>query len=282
MKIRYPYVSGKFYPADKKELEELIYKIYNKEKGKIKCLPENTKIIGGIVPHAGYIFSAYEAVHFFENLRKNIYKYDTVVIINPSHTGYGDDISLDINEAWRTPFGDVLIDNDFYDKLQISRSEEAHKYEHSGEVILPFLQYFLKYDFKIVPITFKMQNYRNAVFLANELYRVSEILKKKILVIASSDFSHYVEPKYGQKQDKIVIDEIYKFDSGKIYNQIYKYDISVCGYGPIMTLLEFAKLQDEKIKIEMLRQGNSGEIMPSDEVVDYYSFIAYKSENKRS
>jgi len=275
MKKREPYVSGRFYPDDKVELENMINEIHEKEKKYINQYQENINIIGGIVPHAGYMFSGYEAVHFFDIIRKNIIKYDTIIILNPSHTGYGKDISLDSNDVWKTPLGEINIDKEFYLNLKFEESEEAHKYEHSGEVILPLLQYFLKYEFKIVPITIKKQSYINAKIIADELKRVSEFLNRKILIIASSDFSHYVTPEFGEKMDNILIENILKFNSKKIYEDVFANDISVCGFGPIMVLLEYAKNIIKTPNIEILKRGNSGEIIPSDEVVDYISFIVY-------
>ncbi len=275
MKIRAPYVSGRFYPDSKEELDNMIKKLLEKEKSKLKKLPKDLDIIGGIVPHAGYMYSGYEAVHFFHQIRENQTKYDTIVIINPSHTGYGPEIALDENEYWMNTFGKVKIDNEFCEELKFEKSEIAHKYEHSGEVMLPFLQYFLDYTFDIAPISFKMQNYENAKLIASEIDRVQRKLNKKILVIASSDFSHYVSPDLGKQLDEIVVDSIYKFDSKKIYEDILNYNISVCGYGPIMTLIEYSKLKINDAKVDLLRSGNSGDIIPANEVVDYYAFLFY-------
>lgn len=276
MKKREAYVSGKFYPSDKIELINMIKDIYEKEKMEIKEFSKEINIIGGIVPHAGYIFSGYQAVHFFDIISKNNQKYDTIIIINPCHTGYGEDISLDSNDSWKTPLGEVFIDKEFSCKLNFKENEEAHKYEHSGEVMLPFLQYFLNYDFKILPITLKKQNYINAKIIADELKRVNEILGKKILIVASSDFSHYVSPEYGEEMDNIVIDSIMKFNSKKIYEDVQINDLSICGFGPIMVLLEYAKDILTETNITLLKKGNSGEIIPSNEVVDYYSFLVYE------
>ncbi len=74
----------------------------------------------------------------------------------------GAEISLDENDFWETPFGKTEIDRDFYDFLDFSESAPAHKYEHSGEVMLPLLQFSLDYEFKIVPITLSKQNPENA------------------------------------------------------------------------------------------------------------------------
>jgi AmmeMemoRadiSam system protein B len=95
MKIRKAAVSGKFYPSNKKELKNLIRRIVDTEKRSIKEELASNTIIGGIVPHAGYIYSAYQAVHFFEIIKHSKQEFDTFLILNPNHTGYGKEISLD-------------------------------------------------------------------------------------------------------------------------------------------------------------------------------------------
>ncbi len=276
MKIRKPAVAGKFYPDDKNELEKLINSIYLKEKKNIDLSLSKHKIIGGVVPHAGYMFSAYEAVHFFDIIRNNTQQYDTIIIINPNHTGYGYDIDLDSNDFWETPFGTLSLDTDFMSHLPFSVSTEAHKYEHSGEVMLPLLQYFLDYEFKIIPITMSHQNYENTKRLADGIYNVNQKLNRNILIIASSDFSHYVEPEKGRFLDNFVLDNILKLDSKAINQTVYEKHLSVCGYGPIMSLVEYSKLVSKKPQPKILRRGNSGEVIPSNEVVDYVSILFYE------
>ena len=276
MKIRKPAVAGKFYPEDKNELKKLINSIYLKEKKNIDLSLSKYKIIGGVVPHAGYIFSAYEAVHFFDIIKNTPLQYDTIIIINPNHSGYGYDIDLDSNDLWETPFGNVSLDTEFMSELPFSTSEEAHKYEHSGEVMLPLLQYFLDYEFKIIPITMSHQNYENAKRLADGIYNANLKLNRNILIIASSDFSHYVEPEKGKYLDNFVLDNILKLDSEAINQTVYEKHLSVCGYGPIMSLIEYSKLVSKKPQAKILRRGNSGEVIPSNEVVDYVSMLFYE------
>ncbi|OQY41360.1 MAG: AmmeMemoRadiSam system protein B [Fusobacteriia bacterium 4572_74] len=270
MKKREEFVKGKFYPAKKEDIEKMIKNFLEVESPK----KIDGEILGGVVPHAGYEFSGSSAVHFFNTLEgKNI---ETVIIINPSHTGYGGSISLDTNEVWKSPMGDLEIDLDFEKELDISYSENAHKYEHSGEVMLPFLKYFIETKFKIVPITMKVQNYKNAKYLAKKIYETAKKQRKKILVIASSDFSHYVKKELGYKLDQLAIDRIMELDSQGVEETVKEHDLSICGYGPIMALLEYSKLVVDDPKIRILRRGNSGENYPMEEVVDYITFLIYK------
>jgi len=276
MCTREPYNAGRFYPGTKKEIKDLLDTILNKEKPAIDYSLTEKNIIGGVVPHAGYMFSAYQAVHFFDIAKKSSKKYDTIFIINPSHTGYGSDIALDENNYWDSPLGVVEIDSDFNNLLDIPKSEIAHQYEHSGEVMLPMLQYFFDYDFKILPITITHQTHKNALTVARNIYETNKVLKKNILIIASSDFSHQLPPDVGKKLDSLVVDQILKLNAEEVGKVVREKKISVCGYGPIMSLIEYSKLVAKNPKVNILKRGHSGEVMPSNSVVDYISILFYK------
>ncbi|MFW5916549.1 MAG: AmmeMemoRadiSam system protein B, partial [Bacteroidota bacterium] len=155
-------------------------------------------------------------------------------------------------------------------------SDLEEKKEHSGEVMVPMLRYFLNYDFKIAPVTMTLQNYRNAANLANQIFKARKELDKQIFIIASSDFSHFVTPKKGEQQDQYVLDKIMEFDCEGIEKVVSEKQISVCGYGPIMAVTEYARLISDNPKTKILRKGNSGDIIPSNEVVDYVSMLFYE------
>lgn len=275
MNIRKPVFADQFYPGNLRELVLLFDSILRKEKDRINIDLSANNIIGGIVPHAGYIYSGYEAVHFFEIIKHSQEKYDTIVIINPNHSGYGEGISIDSNDAWETPLGLVEIDKELAHHIGIIESEVAHKHEHSGEVMLPYLQYWLDYKFKIVPICILRQNITNGIILADKIFRARKVLNRKILIIASTDFSHFVPPEFGKRRDNMVLKSILDFDSEEMYNTIKTKSVSVCGYCPIMALIEYSKLVAENPKAEVLKQGNSGEVMPASNVVDYVSVLFY-------
>ncbi len=275
MKTRNAVVAGSFYPGTKKEIDNLLDRIYNHEKQNISTGLASRNLIGAVAPHAGYIFSAYEAVHVFEILKKSPVQFDTFFIINPNHTGYGKEIEVDSNERWETPLGYLEIDTDFVQHLDLPVSDMAQTREHSAEVMLPFLQKWLDYPYKIVPICVLRQNPSTAKEIAGKIYHANNVLKKKIFIIASSDFSHYVNPETGKEKDNMVLKEIEHLDSEHLYETVVKNRISVCGYGPIMTLIEYAKLAAEKPETTILARGHSGKTMPSSSVVDYVSILFY-------
>jgi AmmeMemoRadiSam system protein B len=276
MKIRQPAVAGTFYPGNRAAIHKLLDQVLAKENPDIDRSLSLKKIIGAVVPHAGYMYSAYQAIHFFEILKNSAQRFDTFFIINPNHTGYGANIALDENDIWETPLGMTEVDKEFYRYLNFSESSMAHKFEHSGEVMLPLLQQFISYPFKIVPIIMSRQDTQNAKIIATTIHNANKVLKKKICIIASSDFSHFVEPDEGKKLDRFVLDAVLKLDSESIYHEVKNKHITVCGYGPIMTLIEYSRLVTENPVAKILKIGNSGEVIPSDEVVDYVSVLVYE------
>ena len=276
MKIRKAAVAGRFYPDNVSELDQQLHDVRKRELPLINGSLSKHTILGGVIPHAGYMFSAYQAIHFFEILRLSEQQFDTFVIVNPNHTGYGPEIALEENDFWETPYGKVEIDKVFHGFLNFAESGEAHKFEHSGEVIVPLLQYSLDYDFRIVPITMFRQDPQNAKLLAESLFDASQHLHKRICLIASSDFSHFVSPEEGKRLDGFVLKQIQEFNSFGVFKEVREKNISVCGYGPIMTLMEYAMLAGQEPKTNILKSGHSGEVHPSNEVVDYTSILFYQ------
>ena len=273
MKVRKSAVAGRFYPADKDALIEQLESIRKKELANINIDLKNNHLVGGVVPHAGYMFSAYQAVHFFEIVKQTDQRFDTIVIVNPNHTGLGHEIAFDSNDFWETPLGTVPLDIDFGLKLGVEFSEIEQRQEHSGEVMVPFLQYFLDYEYKIAPITLSNQTFKNAKLLAERINESASILDRKILFIASSDFSHFLSLEEGKEKDSYVLENIKGLNAEAIEKVVRKKNISVCGFGPIMTLIEYSKLISVNPKVNILKIGHSGEVIPSNEVVDYVSIL---------
>jgi AmmeMemoRadiSam system protein B len=271
LSVRKPAVAGAFYPDQPEKLKEQIAKLLFSERNKIKTELATQEIIGGIVPHAGYIYSGYEAVHFFELVRLSDKEFDTIIIINPDHQGYSPEFAASPHDYWETPLGSVQIDSELAD--QFPQSELAHSQEHSAEVMLPFIQVFLDQKIKILPISIGSPTPETAKKLAYKIFNAIAQTKRKALIIASSDFSHYVDPQEGIRQDDIALDRIFAMDSIGFYQKVKKHGITVCGYGPIMTLIEYSLLCSKSPKIAIAARGNSGKNSPSKSVVDYITII---------
>ena len=143
MNVRSPVVAGTFYPGTEKEINKLIDRILDTEKEKIDYSFAEKELIGCVVPHAGYVYSAYEALHFFEIIRESSEQYDTFIIINPNHTGYGEAVEVDAHDSWRTPMGNVDLDRQFIGELECEgacpenpyRQQAAEPEDHDHSII---------------------------------------------------------------------------------------------------------------------------------------------------
>lgn len=279
MNIRKPTVAGRFYPGNSASLISLIDQLISKEKEKIDYSKAEKPLIGGIVPHAGMVYSGYQAVHFYEIVRKSKQHFDTVVIINPNHSGRGSGLfNTSSYRFWETPLGKLEADHEFIECLGIESNNIAHDNEHAGEIQLPFLQHLLTFPFKIVMITMNVQNIDSATQLAGHLIRTVKQTGRKVLIIASSDFNHYESAETGYNKDQHVIDRIMDFDTKGVYEELKKHHVTACGFGPIMTLLSYSEQLTIEPTIAILKRGHSGEVYPSEEVVDYVSFIVSSSK----
>jgi MEMO1 family protein len=269
--IRKPAVAGMFYPANPNDLRKQIDLLLESEKGKIKSELALPVIIGGVVPHAGYIYSGYEAIHFFEIVRQSGKQFDTVVILNPDHQGYSPEFATSPADEWETPIGNLAIDKEM--AAFFPKSEIAHREEHSAEVMLPLIQLFFQKQVMILPISIGKPTPETSKRLAKAILDVAEKIGRKILIIASSDFSHYVTPEEGEKLDNLVIEKILALDSDGVYQTIRKFGATVCGYGPIMTLIEISILCSTIPKVDIAVRGHSGKHSHSRSVVDYVTII---------
>ena len=258
-KIRNAVVAGQFYPENEKELTEIIERFLKEA----KILNVEGKLLSLILPHAGYIFSGFVAAHGYKAIKKR--EFNSVILIGDSHCERFDGISIWEKGKWETPLGKVEIDENLTKEIlnQSKRffiRDSAHLFEHSLEVHLPFLQKVLK-DFKIVPIVFGSEN-EDWENLAETFLRVTE--NKKVLIIGSSDLSHYPSFDLAQKADLETINSILTVDpknfSRKIQELEKEYphvDTFACAQDTIKTILQIAK--EKKAKAKLLKYQNSGD-----------------------
>ncbi len=247
--MRAPAVSGQFYPRSKNDLLREISKCF-------ADIPINERpVLGAVVPHAGYMYSGNTAAYVYSTLPKA----DTFVILGPNHTGMGTPVSVS-SETWSTPFGEVRSDIDFIKALPkkiIDMDESAHKYEHSIEVQLPFLQHRFR-EFKIVPICMGMQDEETAHDVGMEISEAVRKANKKVVIIASSDFSHYKPDKQAREDDTYFISPVLALDIQAFYRRLYERAASVCGFGPISAMLAATKNLGA-MKATLLKYSTSGD-----------------------
>ncbi|MEM1575278.1 MAG: AmmeMemoRadiSam system protein B [Nitrososphaerota archaeon] len=277
MSSRFPVVAGAFYPSSKDLLIKEIEKCFKHQlgPGKVPDKPIEyfSRISFLISPHAGYVYSGPVAAHGYYNLYKNPLP-KTIIILGPNHQGYGTSVSIYPEGTWRTPLGEVKIDKELaYSIARVSDvfslDEASHMYEHSIEVQIPFLQYILK-DFKIVPICMLDQNKKTSIEVGEAIASIIAD-KKDVAIIASTDFTHYESAKDANRKDNEAIKAIIDLDVDKFYNIIEELNVSMCGFGPVSSLMTIAKKIGVK-KGNLLKYATSGDITG-----DYSSVVGYAS-----
>jgi AmmeMemoRadiSam system protein B len=291
-KVRKPTVAGQFYNGNRTDLEQSIRECFLDKRGP-GDLPETGQrkknIKGLVVPHAGYIYSGAIAANSYYYLSKNGFA-DTFIILGPNHTGMGSGVSIMTEGSWETPLGTASINEALAKKLWtgiIDKDQIAHMHEHSIEVQLPFLQFCArdkKFDF--IPICMAMQDFETSEEVGNILANAIKGTDEKVVIIASSDFSHagfnYASmpplgvrvDKYVEKQDKLAIEKILKVDPKGLIDTVHKNNITMCGYGPVAVMLTASKMLGAK-QVELLKYGTSYEVQPSSSCVGYGALAVY-------
>lgn len=270
--IRLACVSGLFYDDNPETLRKNIEKMLNN----VEDNDNKEDIVAGIVPHAGYIYSGQTACYTFNEIKKGQIP-DTFIILGPNHTGYGSRIDVCDYDKWETPLGLVDVDTEFIQELiNVDRNvyidNNAHVNEHSIEVELPFLQYICDdNEFKIVPIVISRQIPELCEQLAESLKKVSDKLNRKCVVLASTDLTHYEDSETAKYLDSKVIKSVENMDMKQLVKDILEYDITMCGYGPVITAINYCKLSNANSSY-VLKYSNSGEVNG-----DYENVVGYMS-----
>jgi AmmeMemoRadiSam system protein B len=270
---RRPAFAGQFYPSDGAALTQLIEQSFTDPRGPghlpVRHRSTDRRVRAAVVPHAGYVYSGPIAAHAFAAIAAERPP-STVLILGVNHTGRGAPAALSSRD-WLTPLGRVPVDRDLVHALDhrpVEVDETAHSREHSIEVELPFLQYVLPFP-RFAALTVSMGP---VGFLADVAAVVRRAIQgRDVLVLASTDFSHYIPAEKAQKIDRRAIDQILARDPAGLYSTVVDEDISMCGIAPTTTLL-FAT-QDEPLSARLLRWGHSGESEPMKEVVGYASLL---------
>jgi len=277
--IREATVAGTFYESNVKYLRESIEDCFNHKLGvgkipKLSLIKKSEEISAIMVPHAGFVYSGPVASHAYYHLVEGGFP-DTFVIIGPNHTGLGSRVSVFNEGKWVIPLGNVEVDDELANNI-IAKSDFAesdffaHKEEHSCEVQLPFLKYFSN-DFKIVPICMMDQSPQAAYDLANSIYEAKEDLGRNIVIIDSTDLSHFKSQEITTEHDKLVFNEICSGNTEGLFEVVKNHQITMCGFGPTMVAMEFSK-KDSKNNFKFLKHSTSGDI-----TLDYASVVGYGS-----
>ncbi len=283
---RQPAVAGSFYPAQQDELNSTLKQLF------AKAVPSKSikPVIAIISPHAGYVSSGEVAASSFHQIDPEK-KYENIFIIGSSHYVAFDGASIYSQGNFITPFGTVKVNTELANQLIkknsiFSNRTDAHTREHSVEVQLPFLQYILKKDFRIIPIILGTQSPQTCKRIAEML---KPYLNSKNLFIISTDFSHYPSYDNAKSVDKSIADAILSNSPENLIHSIASFeqkDIAnlatcLCGWTSVLTLLYMTE-NNPDIDYTHIQYKNSGdtEYGEKNRVVGYNAIAVSLKEKK--
>jgi len=281
--LRRAVVASQFYEGTAEALRAQLSSCFLHKLGPQKLPKVNTStrprsIVGLICPHAGYMYSGPVAASAFYELAQDG-KPDTVILLGPNHTGYGSALALMREGTWQTPLGNIEIDTALADAILhetriLDVNELAHRFEHSLEVQLPFLQFLYGNSFKIVPICYLLQDYDSAVEIGRALVEALDATNS--IVIASSDMTHYEPAKTAAAKDQAALKQVTALNAKGFYDTVEAQNITACGYAPITSLITYA--EGVSAKAQLLSYHNSGDVTGDHSSVVGYAAVSFTKQ----
>jgi AmmeMemoRadiSam system protein B len=266
--VRPPAVAGRFYPNQPEELSQQV--------DSFCTLPESQtrrRAVACLVPHARYRYSGHVAGAVYALLQMP----RRFILNGPRHFPRGEAQAILSEGAWQTPLGLAQIDSALAEELKracggLVEDDVAHRTEHALEVQLPFLQ-VLAGDFRFVPIVLGTVNFVALESLGQALAQVVARQKEPVLIVASSDMNHYESDEITRRKDRMAIERVLALDARGLHETVRREGISMCGYGPAVSMLIAARLLGAT-QAELVRYATSGDISGDrDEVVGYAGII---------
>lgn len=249
--VREPAVAGRFYPDDPEQLRRSVHDYSSATHAE----PVDAYAI--VAPHAGYMYSGAIAGETYAAVRVP----SRAIVICPNHTGYGVERSIWESGEWRLPGGSVPIDSQLTARLVEHAGLEpdrlAHLREHAIEVHLPFLRE-RRADIAVAPIVLGGLSYEECREVGEGMARAIHDLGVPVLIVASSDMSHYIPAATARKLDHLALAHVEKLDPEGLYDTVREHRISMCGYIPTTVAL-IASLRLGATSARLVRYGNSGE-----------------------
>lgn len=227
---RKPAVAGTFYEGTEKDLRSQVASY-------IPAQREKEEALGVVTPHAGYLYSGPVAGAVYARINPG----STFLIIGPNHTGLGPEASLYARGSWESPLGKVEIDEELAEALvgssrDITIDTLSHRSEHSIEVQIPFLQYLFR-DFKILPLCLGPLDLNRCLNIGRAVVQAVRKAGKKIVLVASTDMSHYVSRDAAKKKDGMALAAMEKRDAVQLYEVVRNNHISMCGVVPTVCMM---------------------------------------------
>jgi len=268
---RQPAVAGMFYEGSAKSLEAQVRHCFDHAGIDQNATP--LTMIGGVVPHAGLMYSGHIAALLYGSVTLP----RRLIILCPNHTGLGVPVAINSRGGWITPLGRVRIDEKLADELTaestiFTEDRAAHAREHSLEVQLPLLQYLSGTELSFVPVCMSTPNYQVCVEVGEAIARVVGRHRAKgeeIAILASSDLNHYLDQAATLRKDQRAIDEILSLSPETLWNVVRGENITMCGIVPATTMLVAANKLGAATAT-LLRHATSGDVSG-----DYARVVGY-------
>ena len=249
--VRAPAVAGQFYPDSPQQLDAVL-KVF------MEPAAEPVEALMAVSPHAGYIYSGGTAGKVFSRIKVP----QKVVLIGPNHRGAGSPVAVMSQGVWRMPLGEVELDAELGGELVrlspiAEEDSRAHQYEHSLEVQVPFLQYLQK-DLLLTPICISYLDLEDCLSLGLDLARAIKKQNQPVLLVSSTDMSHYEPAEQARKRDMRAVDHILALDPQGLFHTVRNQGITMCGVLPTVICLA-AALELGASQAELIHYTNSGE-----------------------
>ena len=260
--LREPAVAGSFYPGTARQLRADLGNY-------LAGARHDRDYLGLVVPHAGYIYSGAIAALAYKEAQIP----RSVLLLGPNHTGLGARVALYPAGSWRTPLGETPIDENLSSELLegcpvLEADTAAHRFEHSIEVQVPFLQ-MLREDLRILPITLGRGTLDDWLTLGQQIGAVLKQRDERTLLIASSDMNHFKPAAYTEQVDRLAIERMESFDPAGLFHTVWEKDISMCGVIPAVIMLEATRILGGS-SCHLIGYGHSGLVNGDlDSVVGY-------------
>jgi MEMO1 family protein len=260
-------VAGYFYPGEKHRLEKQLSEL-------LPAKTEKKPAIAVVAPHAGYMYSGRVAGEVYSSVDLP----QTFIILCPNHTGSGSDFDLWNEGNWITPLGPARVDTELCEELRnnfpLAISDgRAHIKEHALEVQIPFLQY-LKGEISFLPLCIRGWNYEDLEELGHAISKIVKSSERGILIIASSDMTHYETAASAKQKDRWAIDQMERCDPRGLYDTVHQHKISMCGYLPT-TVAMIAARDLGATSGQLLKYATSGDVTGDQTSVVGYAGIIF-------
>ena len=272
--IRKSVIAGTWYPGDASTLAGDIRRYLEKVPGQAVGGP----VVGLLSPHAGYAYSGQIAAHGYRLIEGQ--RYDAVVVIGPSHRVLFRGASVWPSGGYETPLGVVPIDSGLASAILgadpvLNSDRKPHEAEHSVEIQLPFLQVVLG-TFAFVPVVMGTQDLRTCEAVADAILGAAK--GKNVLVVGSSDLSHFHSYEKARRLDQVIVDLVEKRDYRGLARELEEGSCEACGGGPVVTAMLYAEKSGAR-GVKVLRYANSGDVTGERrQVVGYLSAAFFRED----